>query len=295
MPIETEPRRRDYEKIGLLCYWMLLALAAVVILAATWAGLSGTMSVYSQTAADMVLSDAMWYQDAETPYVTGFFKGPSVRSGSPLLIHQDHFGRLRLARTIRNNTEVRSTLPAPPVGSHTVIVRGIPYGSMAFRQYRATMRIVADSEAVYMLDAGLLADIQRTDPQTASRIVRKLAGLGQPALVFRGQPGALGDELAQYEDIPHIFSLRINQRKFRDIVHRATVTLRRHRETSQGTYRKPYVITGDVETAVSTANRNHFTHLVCGGEAPSEMPELVRVHSSAANLEKHLMFIGRKP
>jgi len=288
MPSDTEWRHRDFEKLGLLCRWALLAMACVVILVATWAGLSGSMVVFSQIASDLVLSDALWYQDAKTPSLAGFFKGPPVRSNSPMFLYQDHFRHLHLAPVTHNNTEVAAVLPSPLVGKHTVVIRGVPYGAMAFRQYRATMWIVSDPVAVYLLDADLLARIEKDDHRTAIRIVKELDDLGQPVLIFRGCPGSLADELASYKDIPHVFSLRKNRNQLPGIIRAVTKTLRRHKKTPQGTYRKPYVITGDVETAMSAARLNHYTHLVAPDRPPAKIPELLRVHLSAADLSEHL-------
>ena len=291
--MKAAPRQeyRDLEKLGFLCRWALLALAATVILAATWAGLSGTMAVSSGLETTMLLSDAVWRQGATMPSLSGFLDGPAPECPAPLFVYQDHFGHLRFPWLDRDHNEVTPRLPAPPAGTHSVILRGIPYGPMAFQQHQATLRIVPDPMTVYILDARFLADVVRNNKQAAIRIVKELARLGQPVLVFPGQRKLvedLKDGLDQYRDIPRVYSLRKGSSDVSALITSIARNLRRRRKTSHGAQRKPYVVTGDVKVAIATARQNHYTHLVGAENTPANLPELIRLHTTPEELAEHL-------
>jgi len=291
--MKAAPRQeyRDLEKLGFLCRWALLALAATVILAATWAGLSGTMAVSSGLETTMLLSDAVWRQGATMPSLSGFLDGPAPESPTPLFVYQDHFRGLRFPRTDRNHNDVVPMLPAPPAGIHRITLWGAPYGPMAFKQDQATLRIVPDPMTVYLLDARFLADVERDDKQTAIRIAKEFSRLGQPVLVFPGKRKLLKnlrDRLDQYRDIPHVFSLHKGHSDLPAVIASITRNLRRRGETAQSAYRKPYVITADVEVAISTAEQNHYTHLVGAENTPANLPELIRLHATPEKLAEHL-------
>ena len=291
--MKAAPRQeyRDLEKLGFLCRWALLALAATVILAATWAGLSGTMAVSSGLETTMLLSDAVWRQGATMPSLSGFLDGPAPECPAPLFVYQDHFGHLRFPWLDRDHNEVTPRLPAPPAGTHSVILRGIPYGPMAFQQHQATLRVVPDPMTVYILDARFLADVVRNNKQAAIRIVKELARLGQPVLVFPGQRKLvedLKDGLDQYRDIPRVYSLRKGSSDVSALITSIARNLRRRRKTSHGAQRKPYVVTGDVNVAIATARQNHYTHLVGAENTPANLPELIRLHATPEELAEHL-------
>ncbi|MDP6545525.1 MAG: hypothetical protein QGH60_16190 [Phycisphaerae bacterium] len=287
---------RDLEKLGFLCRWALLALAATVILAATWAGLSGTMTVSSNLETTMILPDAVWRQGTPTPSLYGFLDGrPARNSLTPLMFYQDHFRDLRFPWIHPERNEMVMGLPAPPAGTHRVILRGLPYGLMAFEQHQATLRIVPGPMTVYLLDARFLADVMRDDKrdkkQNAIRIAKEFSRLGQPVLVFPGQRESaqdLSDELDQYSDMPRVFSLRKGQSDLRGIIASITGRLRSREKTYKGDKRKPYVITSDVDLAISTAGQKHYTHLVGAKNPPANLPELIRLHATPEELAEHL-------
>jgi len=289
----TAPRQeyRDLEKLGFLCRWALLALAITVILAASWAGLSGTMAVSSDLETTMLLPDAVWRQGSPTPLMHGFLDGPACKSDVPLVVHQDHFRGLRFAWTNRDHNEVLPLFPAPPAGTHRVILRGLPYGPMAFKQYEATLTIFPDPVTIYLLDARFLADVERDNKRAATRIAWEFGRLGKPVLVFPGQRKLLEDlsgELHLYRDIPRVFSLRKGSSDLPAVIAAITGNLRHHTKTYRGVRGKPYVVTGDIDLAISTARQNHYTHLVGVENPPANLPELIRLHATPEELAEHL-------
>ncbi|MDP6637198.1 MAG: hypothetical protein QGG42_20055 [Phycisphaerae bacterium] len=291
--MKTAPQQeyRDLEKLGYLCRWTLLTLAVLVVPAAIWAGLTGTMVVSSGQRTTMVLSDAVWRQGAPKPSLRGFFTRATRRSLSPRLIYQDPFGGIRFPWIDYSNNEVAPLFPAAPAGTHEVILRGIPYGSMAFDQHQATLRIVPGPETVYLMEAQLLADVVRSDRQTAFRIVKELSRLGQPVLVFAGQPELLNDilaELDQYSDIPRVFSLRKHRSDLLSVIQLTAKRLRNFEKTLKGDHRKPYVITRNVEVAIEAALREHYVHLIQTGNSPVGLSESIRLHASPVKLAEHL-------
>ena len=253
------------------------------------------MAVASDLETTMLLSDAVWRQGATMPSLHGFLDGPAPGSLAPLLVYQDHFGHLRFPWLDRDRNEVVPLLPAPPAGIHRITLRGLPYGPMAFKQHQATLRIVPGPMTVYLLDARFLADVvrddKRDDKQTAIRITKEFSRLGQPVLVFPGQRKLLEDlssGLDQYRDIPRVFSLHKGHSDLPAVITSIARNLRRSRKTSRGDHRKPYVVTGDVNVAISTAGENHYTHLVGAENPPANLPELIRLHATPEKLAEHL-------
>jgi len=291
MKTHAPQQYRDLEKLGFLCRWALLALAATVILAASWVGLSGTMAVSYDLRTTAILPDAVWRQGVPVASMYAFLDGPARKSPSPLLVYQDHFRHLRFTWTDRDNNEAVPAFRAPPAGTHQVILRGLPYGPMAFLQHRATLRIVPDPMTVYLLDARFLAGVERDDKLTAIRIAKEFSRLGQPVLVFPGQPGLLeklSPGLDQYRDIPRVFSLRKGHSDLPAVIASITWKLKRHSKTYRGVRRKPYVVTGDVDVAIATARQEHYTHLVGAENPPANLPEYIRLHATPEKLAEHL-------
>lgn len=291
--MRTTPRQeyRDLEKLGFLCRWTLLALAGLVILAATWAGMSGTAVISSNLETNMHLSDAVWRQGAKNPSLRGFLDGPATKSLSPLFIHQDHFRGLRFAWANRNHSEVAALLPAPPAGTHRITLRGLPYGQMAFKQYKATLRIVPGPETVYVLDARFFLNVVRNDQPTALRIAHELSRLGQPVLVFTGQRELLANlrtKFDQYSDIRLVFSLRKDRGGLMSVIASITRKLKSREGTYKGDNRIPYVVTADVNVAIKAARQGHYAHLVGAEETPPNLSELIRLHATPETLAEHL-------
>lgn len=291
---------RDLEKLGFLCRWALLALAVLFVVAAAWAGMAGTMATPSNSAAPVIMSDAVWRQGAKTPSMRGYFDGLLSRSTTPLFLHQDHFGGLRFTAFSLEHNELIPVIPAPPAGVHKIGIRGLPYGSHAFRQHQAILRIVPNPMTVYLLDARFLAEVVRNDKPSAIDMTRHLNRLGQIVLVFPGQRELLEDmriELYQFQqeqqdqrdlDIPHVFSFRKGRSDLPGIISLITGKLKRRSKPPPGGHRKPYVITGDVELAISSARENHYTHLVGAENPPANLPQLVRLHATPEKLAEHL-------
>ena len=287
----TAPRQeyRDLEKLGFLCRWALLALVALVILAAIWAGLAGTMAVSSDLDTSMHLSDAVWRQGAAMPSLNGFLDGPTPNSLAPLFVYKDYFGHLRFSLTSRYHNEVLLRFPAS--GAHRVILRGLPYGPTAFKQHQATLTIVPEPETVYLLDARFLAGVERDDKQTAIRIAKECSRLGLLVLVFPGKREVLDDlkaKLDQYRDVPSVFSLRKGRGNLTKVIASITRNLTHRDKTARGDRRKPFVITDDIEVAIATAERGHVTHLVGAENTPPNLTEFIRLHANADELSKHL-------
>ena len=289
MKTHAPQKYRDLEKLGFLCRWALMALVALVILVATWAGLSGTMAVSSDLETSMLLSDAVWRQGAPRPALYCFLDGPTPRSTAPLFVYKDYFGHLRFPQTDREHNEVISQFPAP--GTHRMTLIGLPYGPTAFKQRPATLTIVPEPETVYLMDARFLAGVERDDKQTAIRIAKACSRLGQLVLVFPGRRKSVEDlrtELDQYSDIPQVFSLRKGRGDLRTVIASIARKLRRRGKPPPGGHSKPYVITGDAKLAISTAWQKHYTHLVGSDNAPPELPEFVRLHATPEKLAEHL-------
>jgi len=284
---------RDFEKLGFLCRWALLAMTATIVLIVSWAGLTGTMAISSNLETTMLIPDAVWRQGTAMPSLHGFLDGPAPHPLIPLFVYQGYFGHLRFTQTNCDRDAVISYLPAS--GTHRVTLRGLPYGPMAFKQHQAVLTVVPDPETVYLLDARFLAGIERSDKredkQNAIRITRELARLGQVVLVFPGRRKLLkhlSTELDQYRDIPWVFSLCKGHRELPDVIASIARNLRHRNKTYRGNHRKPYVITGDVKLAIATAGQNHYTHLVGTENTPENLPELIRMHANPKELAEHL-------
>jgi len=230
-----------------------------------------------------MLPDALWSPKATNPHLTGFL-GPSAQRGAvSLMIHQDHFGRLHLSRTYGRT--IRPHLPAPPVGTHTIIVRGLPYSPMAFQRYQGRLVVVSDPQEVYLVDARLAADPSQGNRAAMDRVLAHLKRIGQPALFCPHDPAQfvrLRKRLARYRDVP-LLCATISDGKvdlMTTIWDTSLIKLRREN-------RKPFVITGDTELAILAAQHGYYTHLVAPKGALPNRHNLWP-HDSLVHLADHL-------
>jgi hypothetical protein len=294
--MKTEPQQeyRDLEKFGYLCRWAILTLVASAILIATLALAAGTLAAGSDIKTTVLLSDAVWRHGAKSIHICGFLDNRTPERETPLFLYQDHLGTHRFPWTRPDHKELVALFPAPPIRGHQVVVRGLPYGPMAFTQHQATLKIIPASMNVYVMDARLFAKIVRNDKRnnklTAVSITKQFPRLGQLVLALPGQRKPLADlksELDQYSDIPGVFSLRKKRRDAQGAIALITLILE-FRDGVSRNKRKPYVITDDVEVAIAAADRGHYTHLVRAGDYPSNLPDLIRIHATAEKLAEHM-------
>jgi hypothetical protein len=293
MNMKTAPRHeyRDLEKLGFLCRWTLLALAVLVILTVTWAGLAGTIAISSDLGTNILLSDAVWRQGTKSPSVHGFLDNLTPKPEEHIFVYRDHLGRQRFSGLWLKYNEIVASLPSAPAGTHQVTLKGLPYGPAAFTQHQATLRIVPDPETVYLLDARFLAKVQRNNEQTAIRIAKEFSRLGQPVLLFPQQRELREDLMARldlYGDMPGVFSMRKTHSTLPALIAEVSKQLISSDKNSKYSDRKPYVITGDLNTAIETAGMGHYTHLVGSENTPPNLPSLIRLHATSAKLAIHL-------
>ena len=288
----TPPQQyRDLEKLGYLCRWGLLALAATVLLATALAGLSGAMAISADLKADLLLSDAVWRQGSPMPSLRGYLDKTRSYNTTPLIMLQDHLGNLRFSRSYSSHNEIVSWLPKPPAGQHKLTLTGLPYGPMAFVRKETAMWIVPRGMTVYLVDVRFLVDVEKNDKQAAIRIARGFTNLGQIVLICPPDTDTLkrlSTELIRYNDIPRVFSLRKDKGDPMSVITTITNHLRNRSKARQEIAVKPYVVTGEVKLAVAAAGKKHFTHLVAPANAPSDLPEMIRLHTSADKLADHL-------
>ncbi|MDP7163179.1 MAG: hypothetical protein QF577_00485 [Phycisphaerae bacterium] len=270
------------EAVGFLCRWSLLALAGAVVLVTSWAGLLAA-AVADDLHAGLILPDALWHAKAKNPYLTGFLGPSAQRVTVSMTMHQDHFGRLHLTRTYGRS--IQPHLPTPPIGTHTVIVRGLPYSTLAFQQYQGRLVVVPDPQEVYLVDARLAADSSQGDQAAMDRVLAHLKRIGQPALFCPHDPGQfvrLRKRLARYRDIPMLCATT----RYGKVDLMTTIwdtSLRKLQRKN----RKPFVITGDTELAILAAQQRHYTHLVAPKGAIPNRTNL-RPHDSLGHLADHL-------
>jgi len=286
---------RDLEKLGFLCRWGLLAVAGCIMLGGLWACVSGTVNISSDMRKQLLMPDQVWRQGARGAGLYAYIDQGELKSDTPLTSFQDHLGKLRFAATNREHQMLIPSLLSPPAGKHSVTIRGLPYGSMAFIEHKtATVRVVPGPMTVYLLDARLLARIagndKQNDKQNALRITKELSRLGLPVLIFRGQRETIAEltgELGEFEDIRRVYSLQEDQRDLPELVNMLTRRLRGPKG-SRSRNLKPYVITDDAETAVETAAQGNYVHLVASDRPPSSRPPNLRLHATYADLADHM-------
>lgn len=277
---------RSQEVVGFLCRWCLLAAVGATILAVTWTSLLGVLGVASDLRTELVLPDfvvrpldeanrAHWLEGQVTPPLSY----PTVGLNMIVSPVQD----LALAYW----RERRWWVPASGLrpGSNRLLVRGLPYGPVAFQDCPLQVVCVARDRRVFLLDARLALGAQLERPRTLRECVGAMRRGGEVVLFHPGEVDRFVDCRRRLRnagvELPILFDFR--RKGPLTVLRAASGRLGRGRERTG-----LEVVTADAELAREAAAARFRTHLVAADAAP----EGVLHHRSVAQLKESL---SRRP
>ncbi len=279
-----ESHRREI--VGFLCRWLLLAGAGTVVVAVTWASLLAAADVSGESRAQLLLRDwvaAPGRGDSSGVYLRAHLDPPASRSGLDiaLLIAEGH--PLGVVRTYKGDCGM--VLDNPQAGTIPLLVRGLPYGAMAFQASRCRLLCVPSDRPVFLVDARMaLAAGGRKDEAWAA-CLRAMKAAGQVALFH---PGPWRQFLQCRRDLramgvaePILFDERRRDPTY-TLTRVGNQLRRRHRREGIE------VVTADAKLARQSADRRFGTHLVADGVDAVPAAGPLRLHRSLANLKDSL-------
>lgn len=284
------------EVIGFLSRWLLLAVVAGGGALFVWS--AAMVGSGAGAEADVVLSDAIW-RPWRSVYASGYLL-PYRRGTSGLFITTAPGRRPRvvLARGYR----FAAGLPKLPAGRnhiarrvpssgeiHSIRVKGLPYGSYAFRSAEAICAVVPPGESVFAVDVRLIVEPPSGSEEALAAVLRGMNSRGQVAMFYAGQPQTEADELAQqyrllrrriradYPKVPVVFTIESRYHVLNSLRHMAWTL-------SRGGGGKPIVITASPNLADAAAREGFDTHLIASQPAGERARKNLTRHESLGDL-----------
>jgi len=271
---DNKPMDESFREVfGFLCRWCLLGAVSATVVAMSWASLHATAAAKDDLGARMSLPDAIWQlRESGKAVITGYLSHRATDKSS-LLICSQPGGRQSFATTYKGQFRLRVSRPRP--GRIKVLVKGVPYGPLAFRQTGASVTVVQPGMEVFLLDVRLILNVPSGQGDDFRRCMGLMQRRGEAAAFHSGsleQFDGFRDKLRRLRpDMPLLCSVKDAPDNIY-VLRQAARALKRWPGR-----RRLVVVTGDAELAVEAARQGFTVHLVAprAEEAPAH-PRLMR-------------------
>jgi len=177
---------------GFVCRWCLLVLSSTGVLGTGWMSAQWAASMRPVLSGDLVAPDSVLR--------AGKAQAPLVGRASPVTVNK-HAERVLCANRVGGITVAPSYLERVyPValgaqeGTNLVLVKGVPYSGLAFKQDRPILLCIQPGRTVYLVDARLVLDAPKGNASDAAEVISRLRAAGQVALFHAG-------EIARYAEV----------------------------------------------------------------------------------------------
>ena len=182
------------EAVGFMARWTLLAFVAATIAAVTWASARTTAAITAAVRARLVVKD--WVLRPAIGGRRGFplfgHVRPAPGGGSMSLALVCFPGRsIRLMKTMDERCPWRLTDPRQ--GRYDVVIRGLPYGPVAFQTREAIVSCIPRDRPVLLVDARLALQQLRSRPLRWRTCLRRMHAAGEVVLFHPGPMGEFTD------------------------------------------------------------------------------------------------------
>ena len=275
------------EICGFLCRWGLLAGAGAFVALVAWAGLTATMGLAGDVGSSFLLKDCLSAPAGRTSrdvvlrgYLTprasvgGVAVGLVIVEGRPL------------QALCTYEQGCATVLANPQPGSLRLLVRGIPYGALAFRAGEAHLLCAGSGQRVFLVDGRLVAAADGGGPDVWRDVLGRMRECGQVALFHPGPREAFLECWPRLREADPRTPILFDDRR-----PAATYTLVQAAKRLDRNRRRSSVdvITAAPDLARRAAGLEFSTHLLLAGpEVPGRTPHL-RCYRSAAKLKDSLL------
>jgi len=274
-------RTHTREIIGFLCRWCLLGMIGAVVVFVGWYSATATLAVAQDVFADVVLPDAI-VRHRNYNFIRGYYWPEPQQTHFPLLLCVWPKEELSANAISRKGFVVY--LPHGRPDTHYVWTKGIPYGTMAFRENSAIARVVSPQQQVFLVDARIAKRMSGSNGDVRDKFDALLETLQRAGQLVFFDTGPFSDYTAvrrelrrQYTDTPVLARSPYSSSPVN------TLLLAR-----SGLWGRRFVaITDDGELAKAAAKRKIPVHWVASPGQKTPGPKGIRIHESLSACRQH--------
>jgi len=275
------------EAVGFLCRWCLLLLVAAGAAGGIWSGVVAAAEANRELSAGLLMPDLISRPGMQVN-LAGVAPTGALHERAAMLLSVPEHGPVTLATAHGGLVLARAAHVRP--GVNRFLMRGTPYGTLAFCRYEAMILGADVARGLHLVDARMLNLASAGQIETLRDCLGELRRHGGVGFFHPGpiqRSAVLRDAVRRIDpDLPVVFALKPGAEPMEALRLISWAWTRGNP--------KPAVVTADAELAALAARQGFAVHLVGPLTALPAHSRIIR-HESLAKLKEslHSMPIGR--